>query len=100
MMTHDGRLSIDPKSRVDFMEEAAPTMEGLNPTSAPLAAAMSKQKPKFWFRSAIRVFMAVTVGHLISIIQGSGTPYVSCRYREEQSAGLTYACRRVSHGRH
>lgn len=72
MATHDERPSMDPKSRVDFVEEAAPTMEELNPASAPLAAAMSKQKPKFWSRSMIRVFMAMTVGYLISTIQGYG----------------------------
>jgi hypothetical protein len=60
------------KDNVNATEKPETVVEEVNPASADLAAVMSIEKPKFWSASMVRVLTAMTVGYLVSTIQGFG----------------------------
>lgn len=73
-----GRLSVDAHEHDMSIKEPVHVTKEIEATSVDLAVAAELQKPQLWSKTMMRVYYVMTVGYLVSTIQGYGKFLARC----------------------
>lgn len=57
-------------------EKPAGDVKEVNTTSVALAAAVAAQKPKLWSKNMLKLYFIMSIGYLVSTMNGFGMPSV------------------------
>lgn len=87
---HDGEKDVHEATAVAIGDEKPiGNVKEVNTTSVALAAAIAAQKPNLWSTNMIKLYSIMSIGYLVSTMNGFGRYNLICRScLEPQQKGL------------